>query len=80
MTGKSPARLHLTHALPPLPAPFAPLPAPDRGPAAQKVTEPQSATWLEPGEVTIAERLRERGYRTAIVGKWHLGRGESGPQ
>ena len=25
------------------------------------------------GEVTIAERLRSAGYRTAIFGKWHLG-------
>jgi len=79
MTGKSPARLHLTHSLPPLPRPLAAMPAADRGPATQRLTEPRSATWLAPGEVTIAERLRERGYRTALIGKWHLGRGESGP-
>lgn len=24
-------------------------------------------------EVTLAERLKQRGYRTAITGKWHLG-------
>lgn len=28
---------------------------------------------LPPGEVTLAEALRERGYRTIAVGKWHLG-------
>src|SRR5262245_56699272 len=28
---------------------------------------------LDPGEITIAEVLRERGYHTALVGKWHLG-------
>ncbi len=28
---------------------------------------------LPPGEVTLADRLRAAGYRTAIVGKWHLG-------
>lgn len=31
---------------------------------------------LEPGVVTIAERLREGGYRTYMTGKWHLGHGE----
>jgi len=28
---------------------------------------------LKPEQVTIAERLRAVGYRTAMVGKWHLG-------
>ncbi len=28
---------------------------------------------LAPDEVTIAEVLRERGYATACIGKWHLG-------
>ena len=27
-------------------------------------------------ETTIAESLREVGYSTAIIGKWHLGVGE----
>ena len=27
-------------------------------------------------EVTIAERLKELGYRNAILGKWHVGEGE----
>lgn len=28
---------------------------------------------LHPNEVTVAERLKEIGYATACVGKWHLG-------
>ena len=34
---------------------------------------PGSAQGLNPAEKTIAEYLRERGYRTACIGKWHLG-------
>lgn len=28
---------------------------------------------IEPGRLTVAEYLRQHGYRTAGVGKWHLG-------
>ncbi len=31
---------------------------------------------LEPGVLTIADRLRTHGYRTIMTGKWHLGHGE----
>ena len=28
---------------------------------------------LDPGETTLADRLKQAGYRTGIFGKWHLG-------
>ena len=34
---------------------------------------PQSKIGINSNEVTIAEILKERGYATAIYGKWHLG-------
>lgn len=34
---------------------------------------PQNPYWLELHEVTIAELLKENEYRTAHIGKWHLG-------
>ena len=41
--------------------------------AGQWVLFPRGKRGLNPKEITIAEVLKEAGYSTAIVGKWHLG-------
>ena len=74
LTGKYPARLRITTPsghLPPLP-PDQPL-LPETGPPSRKVLLPVSRRFLPPAEHTIAEALRDAGYRTAHIGKWHLG-------
>jgi len=37
------------------------------------VLRPVSPNGLHPDEITIAEILKQRGYSTTIIGKWHLG-------
>jgi len=61
MTGKYPAKLHITDWIPGHRRPNAPLKIPD---------------WtmhLPLEEVTVAEALKPAGYATACIGKWHLG-------
>ncbi len=41
--------------------------------AQRRVLFPDSAGGLPASEITIAELLRDEGYATACVGKWHLG-------
>jgi len=40
------------------------------------VISPYSTNGLEPTEFTMAEMLKEQGYNTSIIGKWHLGHQE----
>jgi arylsulfatase A-like enzyme len=37
------------------------------------VLGPDSENGINPEEITLAEALKERGYQTQAVGKWHLG-------
>jgi arylsulfatase A len=64
MTGKCPARLHLTNFLH------------GRADAAsQRLLQPTIEGQLPLEETTIAEWLRGAGYATGLFGKWHLGGG-----
>lgn len=69
MTGKSPARLHLTSFLPGRP-----------DAASQKLLQPEIEGQLPAEEMTLAEWLQRSGYRTGMFGKWHLGDGQFGPK
>jgi arylsulfatase A-like enzyme len=68
LTGESPARLHLTTFLPGRPD------APT-----QKLLHPKIAMQLPLEEKTLAEYLKDAGYATACIGKWHLGGAKFGP-
>jgi arylsulfatase A-like enzyme len=69
LTGKYPARLHLTDWLPGRREfPF------------QKLKNAEIHQHLPLKEITIAEALKENGYRTAHIGKWHLGEEPFGPR
>jgi arylsulfatase A len=62
LTGKYPQRMNITDWIP------GRKDMPD-----QRLKRPEIRNELPLEEVTIAEALKERGYATGIIGKWHLG-------
>ena len=44
-----------------------------QAPPNQPFVYPITQTYLDPAQYTLAEALRDAGYRTAHLGKWHLG-------
>lgn len=68
MTGKYPARLHVTDWIPGMP------------PENPKLLVPDWTKYLALEEKTIADDYRAAGYGTASIGKWHLGGEEYYPE
>jgi len=68
MTGKYPARLHLTDFIAGGSYPY------------ERLRQPEWQKYLPLGEITIAEVLKPAGYTTASFGKWHLSIAKKPPQ
>jgi arylsulfatase A-like enzyme len=71
LTGWSPARLHITTVLGPN-APFEELGERLDEATPGRLVPPTIRSRLPEGIPTLASSLKELGYRTALVGKWHL--------
>lgn len=68
LTGKYPARLHVTDWIPGL------------VPANPKLLPPDWTKHLPANEPTIAQAFKAAGYATASIGKWHLGGSDYYPE
>ncbi|GAF91243.1 unnamed protein product, partial [marine sediment metagenome] len=68
MTGKYPARLHLTDFIAGGAFPY------------EKYKQPEWQKFLPLEEITIAEVLKTAGYATASFGKWHLSIAKKPPE
>ena len=69
MCGKYPARLHITDWI-----------SGEGTPKQSKFKVPDWTMQLPLEEITIAEVLKQQGYATASIGKWHLGGGKFLPE